>query len=102
ISDPWRAFGAGLVVPGAGLVYAIPIHHELFSPAMVIGHTVLIALEILGAAWALRRVVWLAIAAAAAGSAGLGVAAVQAPHAVVIAGHVAGFAGGLAACAWGL
>src|SRR5262245_49910348 len=55
LSAAWRAFGAGLVVPGSALLYAIPPAHHPMGMAMVIGHGILIAAEAGVVAWTLRR-----------------------------------------------
>lgn len=97
---PWRAFGAGLVVPGAGLLYAIPGAHHPFGAAMVIGHAVVVALEVAVVVWALRSVKWLAAGIAILGIGLLCVGYATAPAAIVVAGHVVGFLGVLVACGW--
>ncbi|MBF6175778.1 hypothetical protein [Nocardia blacklockiae] len=100
LANPWRAFGAGLIVPGAGLIVAIPPLHHGFGPAMIVGHTVLVVVEAGLLAWALRRyrvAVGLAIVAVAAL---LAAGIVYAPAAVVVAGHVVAFAGVLGAAGW--
>lgn len=99
---PWRAFGAGLLVPGAGLLYAIPSAHHPIGVAMVIGHAVIIGLEVGAIAWALRFAKWLAASVALFAIGLLIWGCAVAPTAVVIAGHIAGFIGVLAACGWAL
>lgn len=100
LSHSWRAFGAGLVVPGAGLLYAIPEGGHPVSTAHLAGHAAVIVLEAAAAIWALRRfksVVTLGVLLVAA----LVVAGVAAaPYAVVVVGHVAAFVGVLVACLW--
>ena len=100
LGGAWRAFAAGLVVPGAGILYAIPAMHHPFPIAMVVGHAVVIALELLAVAWVLRRFRLFAAVVAALGLGALAFGCVVAPSAVVVAGHVAGFVGVLVACGW--
>ena len=100
LSGAWRAFGAGLVVPGAGLLYAIPPLHHPFSTGMVLGHAAVIAAEVAAAAWALRRYRMAAVALCVVVAAALVVGVDRWPAAVVVAGHVAGFFGVLIACGW--
>ncbi|WP_155948632.1 hypothetical protein [Mycobacterium sp. URHB0044] len=99
---PWRAFGAGLIVPGAGLLYAIPATHHPFGPSMVLGHAVVIAAEIAAGSWLLRRFGWYAAASVVVGVSLLIFGGIAAPAAIVIAGHVAGFVGVLIACGWAI
>lgn len=99
-SAPWRAFGAGLVLPGAGLLYAIPNTHHAFGVAMVIGHAIIVGLELAMIAWTLRSKVGLAATVLLVGVGLLVWGCVSAPVAVVVAGHVAGFIGVLVACGW--
>ncbi|QVI27276.1 hypothetical protein MN2019_24185 [Mycolicibacterium neoaurum] len=99
---PWRAFGAGMVVPGAGVLYAIPGSGHPFGLAMVIGHAAIIGVEVALLAWALKpnKVLAAGIPVLCVGVLIWG--CVAAPGAVVIAGHVAGSLGVLAACGWAL
>ncbi|MBB5917371.1 hypothetical protein BJY24_006283 [Nocardia transvalensis] len=100
LSPSWRAFGAGLIVPGAGLLVAVPPLHHPFGTAMVAGHAVLIAAEILLAGWALRRFRAAAGLGVVALGALLAVGISAAPAAVVVTGHALAFAGVLAAAGW--
>ncbi|BCK54884.1 hypothetical protein [Nocardia wallacei] len=100
LSLPWRAFGAGLIVPGAGLVVAVPPLHHPFDTAMVVGHAVIVAAEAAVLGWALRRFrVGVAVAGVVVPVA-LIIGVLVAPGAVVVTGHIAGFAGVLAASGW--
>ena len=98
----WRAFGTGLIIPGAGLLYAIPAPDHPFGTAMVAGHVLVITVEILAAAFALRRSPVVAATSAVLFLGALALATSVAPGAVVIAGHVAGFLGVLIACVWAI
>ncbi|MGQ4618908.1 linalool dehydratase/isomerase domain-containing protein [Nocardia sp. R7R-8] len=101
LGEPWRAFGAGLVVPGASMLYSIPALDQTFGATTVLGHAALLLVEVIAVAWLLRRrapVVAVAVALAGLGAIVAGVAA--APVAVVVAGHVAGFLGVLVSCFW--
>ena len=100
LSGAWRAFGAGLVVPGAGLLYAIPPLHHPFSTGMVLGHAAVIAAEVATAAWALRRYRIVAVAVCVVVAAALVVGVDRSPATVVVVGHAAGFLGVLIACGW--
>ncbi len=99
-SLPWRAFGAGLIVPGAGLLVAMPPLDHHFGTAMVTGHAVLIAAEIAAAGWALRRHPIPAAAAVVGLGVLLALGVSMAPAAVVGAGHLVAFAGVLVASGW--
>jgi hypothetical protein len=100
LSGAWRAFGAGLVVPGAGLLYAIPPLHHSFSTGMVLGHAAVVAAEVAALAWALRRYPVIATGVCLLAAAALALGVSSSPAAVVVAGHVAGFLGVLIACGW--
>ncbi|GAB2687361.1 hypothetical protein GCM10027089_05440 [Nocardia thraciensis] len=100
LSAPWRAFGAGLIIPGAGLIVAVPPLDHSIAPVTLAGHIAVIVVELGVAAWALRRqrtVVW---AMVIAGGALLSAAVPTVPQAVVLAGHLLAFAGVLAASGW--
>ncbi|MEU7769092.1 hypothetical protein AB0B25_28895 [Nocardia sp. NPDC049190] len=100
LSGPWRAFGAGLIVPGAGLVVAVPPLDHPFGPAMIAGHGALIVAEICIAGWALRRyLVSVGIGVAVAGAL-LAAGILILPASVVVAGHVIAFVGVLIASGW--
>ncbi|MFQ6395048.1 hypothetical protein ACLMAJ_16480 [Nocardia sp. KC 131] len=100
LSGAWRAFGAGLVVPGAGLLYAIPALHHSFSTPFVLAHAAVILLEAAGALWTLRRHPFVASTAAVSIVALVAAAVVSAPVVVVVVGHVAAFLGVLVAALW--
>lgn len=97
---PWRAFGAGLIVPGAGLIVAVPPLHHHFDTAMVVGHAVIVAAETAVLGWALRRFRLGVVLASSVVLAALVTGVLVAPGAVVLTGHIAGFAGVLVASAW--
>lgn len=100
LSGPWRAFGAGLVVPGAGLLYAIPGMQHPIGITMVVGHAILVAIEAVTAAWVLRKLGWLPAVCATLVCVALIVGCFVAPYAVVVSGHVAAFVGVVLACGW--
>ncbi|WP_433520599.1 hypothetical protein ACQPZ2_24540 [Nocardia pseudovaccinii] len=98
LSDAWRAFGTGLIIPGAGLLYAMPPLDHTFPIAIVIGHAVVIWTEVALAGAAARRGCGLLVAGVVAPL--LVVAIVAVPTVVVAAGHIAAFIGVLAAASW--
>ncbi|WP_433754951.1 hypothetical protein [Nocardia sp. CA-135398] len=98
LSDAWRAFGAGLIIPGAGLLYAMPPLDHSFATTVVVGHAVVIWAEIALAGSAVRRGRGLLIAGVVAPL--LAIAVVAVPTVVVAAGHIAAFIGVLAAAGW--
>lgn len=102
LSAPWRAFAAGLSFPGAGLLYAIPPVHHGIETSMVVGHAVLITVEVGAVAWLLRRKGFLAATVVLVAVVALGVALATAPGIVVVGGHVAAFCGVVSAAVWAL
>lgn len=88
------------MVPGAGLLYAMPSTMHPFGTAMVLGHGAVLAAELGALAWATRRLGWPVAAAATVGIALVVAGCVAAPSVIVLAGHVAGFVGVLFACGW--
>lgn len=100
LAGPWRALGAGLVLPGSGLLYAIPGSHHSVDTAMVIGHAALMLVELICAAWLLRKFGWVAAAGAAVVAAVVVAGCFLVPYAVVVTGHVVGFVTVLIACGW--
>ncbi|MEE6175845.1 linalool dehydratase/isomerase domain-containing protein [Mycobacterium sp. 050134] len=102
LSGPWRAFGTGLVVPGAGLLYAIPAMHHDMSVSMIVGHAALIVTEFATAAWILRTHGW-PIAVLAVVLTGVVIAGCfRTPYAIVVFGHIVAFLGVLVACGWAI
>jgi hypothetical protein len=99
-SPPWRALAAGLILPGSGLLYSIPPMSQPISAAMVIGHTVVIAVALGAVPLLVRgfRGPWIRDAAVVTAIVVLG--ALTAPYVVVVIGHVVAFVGVLAACGW--
>ncbi|MGF6882179.1 hypothetical protein ABIA39_002778 [Nocardia sp. GAS34] len=100
LSIPWRAFGAGLIVPGAGLLVAMPSPHDHFGAAMIAGHAVLIAVEICLAGLALRGHRALAAVGVVVLLSLLAVGVWIAPAVVVLVSHVMAFFGVLLAAGW--
>ncbi|WP_433598154.1 hypothetical protein ACQPXH_20530 [Nocardia sp. CA-135953] len=98
LSDAWRAFGTGLIIPGAGLLYAMPPLDHTFATTVVIGHAVVIWAEVALAGAAARRNSGLLIAGLVAPV--LAIAVVAVPAVVVAAGHIAAFLGILTAGGW--
>ncbi|MFI6368139.1 hypothetical protein ACIBG0_36000 [Nocardia sp. NPDC050630] len=98
LSDAWRAFGTGLVIPGAGLLYAMPPLDHTFATEVVVGHAVVLWAEVALASAAVRRGRGLLVAGAVAPLVAIAVVAV--PTFVVVAGHIAAFIGVLAAASW--
>jgi hypothetical protein len=99
-SGAWRAFFAGLVVPGSGLLYAVPPSHHHVGVAMATGHAIVIAAEAGALALLLRRYRVGAALGLAAVVALLVIGVITAPTVVVVTGHVVGFLGVLIASAW--
>ncbi|WP_406033209.1 hypothetical protein OG801_01770 [Nocardioides sp. NBC_00163] len=100
LSPAWRAFGAGLVLPGAGLLYAIPAPHHPQSTMHVAGHAVFVGLEVAAVLWALRRFRPAVGTATVVSILLLCIGLLAAPYTVVVVGHVVAFVSVLAACAW--
>ncbi|MFI6369148.1 hypothetical protein ACIBG0_41345 [Nocardia sp. NPDC050630] len=98
LSDAWQAFGTGLIIPGAGLLYAMPPLDHTFTTTVVIGHAVAIWGEVTLAGAAARRGWSVVIAGLVAPL--LAVAVVAIPTVVVAVGHIAAFIGVLAATGW--
>lgn len=102
LSAPWRAFAAGLAIPGAGLLYAMPAphHHHDGSAAVTAVHVIVLVAVIAALGWALRERRVIASVVVAAGIAALGWTAASAPAALVAAAHIAGFLVVAAATGW--
>ncbi|PXX71653.1 hypothetical protein DFR70_1011087 [Nocardia tenerifensis] len=101
LSAPWRAFAAGLAVPGAGLLYSTPApHHHGADAFTTTVHVLLLATVIAALGWALRDRRGLACAVVVAAVAAVGWTVTTAPFAIVLAGHIAGFLLVAAATGW--
>ncbi|WP_069165993.1 linalool dehydratase/isomerase domain-containing protein [Nocardia altamirensis] len=90
IAAPWRAFAAGLSIPGAGVLYSLPAQHHHSAGSIAVHALVLgVGIAALGGALRKRRIVagLLVVVAAAA----LVWAVLIAPATLVAAGHIAGF-----------
>lgn len=100
LSPAWTAFGTGLVVPGAGLLYSIPDAHHEVTTSHLLGHlaTSVFALGALAIALSARKA--LAGLIFVIGIALLIVGVLQSPHAIVVTGHIVAFVGVLVACGW--